>query len=210
MKFSAIFTSLIASASAQKPLKEWLFDPSVPSDVTIAQGTPDVTPPDWKAICDKISGDDDVANGLCVDYCVKKECYKGTKSPKVAQTCTKLNGDYKTLTGADIPCGKCPCIGGLQGWADALLSVNEASSFYQQIKNDDKYLNQQGSNGYAEITEYYARYAQFDYVSAIALNTYNPGCYLNYDGLFTTDAEADACIYVITAAAKTLGFTTLN
>jgi hypothetical protein len=219
MKFSAIFTSLIASASAQKPLKEWLFDPSVPSDVTIAQGTPDATPPDWKAICEKISGDDDVASDLCVDYCVEIDCSKKNKPPKVVKTCNQLNEDYKTRTGADIPCGKCPCIGGLQGWADALISMNATSVFQQQITDHDKRLYQDGTSSTADLSDDFIRasyinsagYGWWVYASSVNVN-----CNIFFDDpyhymyLDVTVEQADACISVITARAKTLGFTTLN
>ena len=101
-------------------------EPDVLFDATNAQGTPDDVPPAWEILCEKASGGDNQAFGLCIAYCEARDCDIGTDS----KPCEQLRENYMEITGAAMPCDfECPCIGGLKRWADALETIDEGSCF---------------------------------------------------------------------------------
>lgn len=82
-------------------------------------GTKDGVPPAFEVACDPLK-DDQKAYGLCVSYCEAKDC-----DFEDAPGCDKVKANFIELTGKPaMPCD-CPCLDGIAGYADALLSVDD-------------------------------------------------------------------------------------
>ena len=151
-------------------------------DATNAQGTPDDVPPAWETVCEKASGGDNQAFGLCIAYCEARDCDLGPNS----KPCEQLRENYMKITGAAMPCDfDCPCIDGLEGWTDALNTIDgeECYDFYESsIFYDYAYIR------FADDSAVWAW--DFDYLS-------KGQCGFSVSGspssLLITPDEADQC-----------------
>ena len=81
--------------------------------------TPDGQTPAEETVCDNETG---AAYGLCNAYCEAMDCESANPSAS-ANACSKVRSKFQNITGRDITCEVCPCVG-IAGFDNILANLN--------------------------------------------------------------------------------------
>ena len=77
------------------------------------------TTPSEETVCDNETG---AAYGLCNAYCEAMDCASANPSAS-ANACSKVRSKFQNITGRDITCHVCPCVG-IAGFDNALANFD--------------------------------------------------------------------------------------